>query len=72
MFKVAIQKVFDKPLYFQQVVVVDSLCEAELMALKLAAKQFNTITVMLVHTGNLFYDIYQVGEPIGRIQIKSV
>lgn len=72
MFRVALQESLDRPLYFQQVVVVDSLYEAELMALKLATQRFNNANLVIVHRGNLVYDIYEVAEPVGRVQIKSV
>lgn len=71
MFKVAVQKVGGEPLSFQQVVCVDSLYEAEIMALRLASNHFEGRSIMLVHTGGLIYDIFEVGEPIGQVRIRS-
>jgi hypothetical protein len=72
MFKVLINKQLDQPCYFTQVVVVETLAEAELMALKLAIQHFKTNSLVLVYRDNLSYDVFEVGEPIGQIQIKSV
>lgn len=72
MFKVLLQKQIDKPCYITQVVVVETLTEAEFMALKLAIQHFKTNSLVLVYRDNLSYDIFEVGEPIGQVQIESM
>ena len=55
-----------------QQVCVDSLPEAEILALKLACKYYRTNAIMIVHRGNLEYDIYETFAPIGSIRIKTL
>jgi len=71
-FSIALQT-SEKPVFFRvQTVSVDSLPEAEILALKAARKHFMSKQVMIVHRGNLIYDIYEIFEPIGRIKIKTM
>lgn len=70
MFKITIQKVDSAKLSRLQLISTDSLFEAEQVALKIVAKYFNNTDVMLVHRGNLEYDIYEIFEPIGSVIIK--
>lgn len=72
MFKVAIQAQSKRPVSTIQVVCVDSLPEAELMALKLAGKYYKCNNLMLVHRANLLYDIYEIFEPVGQVQITTM
>jgi len=71
-FSIALQVDKAKPFIKLQTVSVDSLPEAEILALEAACKHFESKRVMLVHRGNLTYDIYEIFDPIGRVRIKTM
>lgn len=71
MFKVMLQQYNNASAIRQQHVCVDSLPEAEIMALKLASKHYKTENLILVHRGDLIYDVYEVFEPVGQVLIKT-
>jgi len=72
MFSVEIQATSKQPVSTKQTVLVDTLPECEILALKLAAKYYKSNNLMLVHRDNLLYDIYEVFEPVGQLQIKTM
>ena len=71
MFKVVIKHNNTNCIHLQKFVSVDSLPEVELMALDLARKHFHANNLILVYVDNLMYDIYEVGEPIGKLTVKT-
>lgn len=71
MFNIILQKSGKSGACSTQPVCLDTLYEAELMALELATKHFKDKQVMLVHRSNLLYDIYEIDKPIGSIQIRT-
>ena len=56
----------------QQVICVDSLPEAEVLARKVAIKHYKTSNLILVHRGDLIYDVYEIFEPVGQVYIKTM
>jgi len=70
MFKVDVQSDTNKARIFTQVVCADTLYEAELLALSLVSRHNPDKQIMLVHRGNLIYEIYEIINPIGRVRIK--
>jgi len=72
LFSIALQTDAAKSFIRLQTVCVDTLPEAEIMALRVASKHFSSKQVMIVHRGNLIYDIYEIAEPIGQVQIKTM
>lgn len=72
MFKVGLQKKGQGKAAAVCTLSVDSLPEAELLALKFARTMFKGIDIMLVHKGDLEYDVYETFEPIGRVGIKTL
>lgn len=72
MFRVAVQEPGKEALFSVHTVSVNSLYEAERIAVELAQKQYPDMSVMLVHRGGLVYDIYEIAEPIGQVQIQGL
>ena len=72
MFKVIIHNPDQKKQFTLHTTAVDSLPEAEIMALGLVRKQYRNDHLMLVHKGELVYEIYEIFEPIGSVQIKTM
>jgi len=71
MFKVAFRKFANKAVFGTQFVCVDSLPEAEIMAVKIVDKHIQGKALLLVHKGDLVYDIYAVDKPIGEVLIST-
>ena len=71
MFNIAVQPSTETRTPTFQVVYVDSLGEAELMGLALARRRFGDTPIMLVHRGDLEYDVYEISEPIGSVVIMT-
>lgn len=71
MFKVAFRIGAEKSLYGTQIVCVDSLPEAEIMALDVVDKHFQGRNLFLVHKGDLVYEIYEIGALIGEVMIST-
>ncbi len=71
MFNIAVQPNNDTRNPAFQIVYADSLHEAEIMAVSLASRRFGNAPVMLVHRGDLVYDIYEIAEPIGSVVIRT-
>ena len=69
MFIVHLKKSVDKSIQAIHTVCVDTLYEAEIMAQKTASKYFGGGQVVLVHRGELEYDVYKVTKPVGCIRI---
>ena len=72
MFKVTVQNYDNASAVRQQVVSVDSLPEAEILALKVVTKHYKTDNLILVHRGDLIYDVYEIFEPVGQVFIKTL
>ena len=71
MFKVAFRKCVDRSLWGTQIVCVDSLPEAEIMAVKILDKHIQGKKLLLVHKGDLVYDVFAVDKPIGEVLIST-
>jgi hypothetical protein len=71
MFKVAFRKCVGRSLWGTQLVCVDSLPEAEIMAVKILGKHIQGKKLMLLHKGDLLYDVYAVDKPIGEVAIST-
>jgi len=71
MFKVAFRKFANRSIWGTQLVCVDSLPEAEIMALRVADKHIQGKKLLLLHKGDLVYDVYAVDKPIGEIAIST-
>jgi hypothetical protein len=70
-FKVAFRIGAEKSLWGTQIVCVDSLPEAEIMALKVVDKHFQSKALLLVHKGDLVYDVFEIGALIGEVLIST-
>jgi hypothetical protein len=71
MFKVAFRKCVGRSLWGTQLVCVDSLPEAEIMVVKIMAKHIQGKKLMLLHKGDLVYDVYAVDKPVAEIAITT-
>lgn len=71
MFQVAVKSEDKKHRLRVQKVSVERLPEAEKAALKLASKVFNGTDIILVHIGDLEYEVHELFEPIGQVKITT-
>ena len=72
MYQVDLQTSIDPIIYSRRMICCETLVEAEVIALKLAIKRFGVGRLVMVHRGDLSYDIFEVTKPIARLRIKSV
>jgi hypothetical protein len=71
MFKVSFRKCVNPSVWGTQIVCVDSLPEAETMAVKILYKHIQGKKLLLVHKSDLVYDVFAVDKPIGEIAIST-
>lgn len=74
MFGISIRKLSNTTkhgFFVTRTVEVDTLPEAERLATLLASDKFPDTPIVLVHKGDLEYEIFEVSEPVGIVKIKT-
>jgi len=72
MFKIDIQHITRPYIHIMFNVCVDTLCEAELMAVSMIMKHFTSYNIELVYDKDLEYKIYDSCEYVGDVTIKML
>lgn len=71
MYHVVMQKTGHTNAFCQLMVSGESLHEAEQAALVFASEHFKGKRIVLVHVGNLMYDVFEVRHRVAKLHIKT-
>lgn len=71
MFRVQLEKCGQGASFFQLTVSADTLDEAESAARNFVSQHLGGVPVVLVHVGDLTYEVYELTSPLARIKIRT-